>query len=94
MPHGSYTDYASLLIVIMAVVFILFKFTVLRLLKIERMGPAIFFYSFRTVNKYALHKYDNGAAKRYLKISNKVNMLFYTAGIGVILMYLFFKYVV
>ena len=93
MVKEQILNYTWGVIVALGILFTLTKFIVIRILGIERLSPAIFFSTLRNTNRYVIVNSDDAATKRYLRISNSVNKIFYTLIATVILMYLFLRFV-
>lgn len=79
-------------IIALGIAFVLVKLIVIRYLGIERLAPNIFFFSLRNTNRYIIENSDTMATKRYLRISNSLNRVFYTIGASILFMYVFFKF--
>lgn len=93
MIKGQILDYAWGVIVVLGILFTLTKLIAIRVLGIERLSPAIFFSSLRNTNRYVIGNFDDAAIKRYLRISNNTNRVFYTLMAMVIFVYVFFRFV-
>lgn len=94
MIKGPLLQHTWIFISTLGVIFFLAKLVMIRSFKVDRFLPGIFFYSLKNPNRHMIETASNRSTKRYLRISNKVNTMFYTIGIGMVFVYIFFEYIV
>ncbi len=85
-------DYAWGVIAILLIVFTITKFIIIRLFKLSKKYLNTYLSSLRIANQYVIATSNGNNLKRYYRISNKVNALFYIVNAGVVLTYIFLKY--
>lgn len=94
MTTGPVLEYTWIVIVSLTTLFVIVKLAMMKSLDVSQNLPSLFFFSLQNVNQHKIETINKRTTKKYLRWSNKVNTLFYITAIGIILIYIFFKYTV
>lgn len=88
MIYEIITDYIWVFIGALTVIYIIIKLIIISMFKLGIESSNIFFYSLRKATVYDIANSDSKNLKRFLKVSNWVNIVFYTTGIFALVLYL------
>lgn len=85
-------DYIWILILALTILYTLIKFIVIGSFNFKKKSISLYLFSIRNINRYIIETAEGSAIKRYYKISNNINTLFFVTGLVTLFMFFLFRY--